>query len=906
VSAEGHHDHARDHVNTNEDNSISQESNNAAANSRKVNHQTKHNNSTGTATNGSTTNVPPSSEFETLAIDNHSSQDIRNNKEGAPRERNNNNNNPRRNNTNSNKRRVNNPTPAEHNVQEIDKEGGDVSFEQIHTHHDGGEGHTSTRSSAPRATNKRNTNTKSGHRERKSSHHDEEDSASNHHTNTHRNDTAPTSRTGTAPAPRGRGKQARGGGGSNAKAENGNGKDDDNDESMLVEQIALAGSDEAMIMDNHAAYYQGKRPPKSSSRLVLGSKSDGDQDKDQDQNGDLNQTATAETETAEPSSNDQSMPTTNTSTASPGHMAFTLNDEAAQLAFGKKKAPHKKPKRKKNKPKAKDGDAGEESEEEDVVEEGEEEANAEETVPAAAVPEESAVEQAIAALPGKEVSITASSSIRASSLTPNISRCSSATGLASVVEGVPSDVATDAAGGDTGVGATSTLKSGSGNKEKDKAAAASKKKKKGKKETSHGAKLFNRAVRGCVENSDPDAMRALLRNPENKHYALDRMVLETVMKAYVMAAMFEDANWCLHHNTMPGTLKAGQTLQILTCMPQNLRNSSAFTAADMINALSIATDFESPKKRTYFMRIVRGIALEFLEEATSARDRICSAPCERLVRSLLCVVDAQLKRGRKNGELIVVPGEQLGIYIPDNNFMDNRGIQSGDAVSILPYAGPYPMSAESLDRNMIEATVVNTQPHMVLKLQDKSNAALINMLTEPGSGNIYRVDKLANRMGFNRQLTAAAAFASPDESKGVKDSRRPCPELVQAITAMDENIGKVLQGASTGNYNVNMRDPHNKNSTADICMEAIPIWANDEHEVETEETSRDQGRILLEKHNVLEGLNASQRLAIEGASTNRLTLVQGPPGTGTFVYVLCCVVIPYREVYHCLCFTCTI
>ena len=85
-----------------------------------------------------------------------------------------------------------------------------------------------------------------------------------------------------------------------------------------------------------------------------------------------------------------------------------------------------------------------------------------------------------------------------------------------------------------------------------------------------------------------------------------------------------------------------------------------------------------------------------MEEATSARDRICSAHCERLVRTGQCVVDAQLVRGRRDTELVVKPGYQLGVFIPE--IMDSRGIQAGDAVSILPYAGPYPMSAESLDR----------------------------------------------------------------------------------------------------------------------------------------------------------------------------------------------------------------
>ena len=146
------------------------------------------------------------------------------------------------------------------------------------------------------------------------------------------------------------------------------------------------------------------------------------------------------------------------------------------------------------------------------------------------------------------------------------------------------------------------------------------------------ARHFNRSVRACVERSDPDGMREILRDKRNHNFALDANVLETVMKAYCHAAMFEDALYCLRNCSLPGTLKTAQAERILLCLPQNLRNSSAFTAADMINALCIATEFDQPTSRTYFMRIVRGIALEFLEEATSARDRICSG------KSLLLLV----------------------------------------------------------------------------------------------------------------------------------------------------------------------------------------------------------------------------------------------------------------------------
>ncbi|KAG7371098.1 superfamily I DNA/RNA helicase [Nitzschia inconspicua] len=385
------------------------------------------------------------------------------------------------------------------------------------------------------------------------------------------------------------------------------------------------------------------------------------------------------------------------------------------------------------------------------------------------------------------------------------------------------------------------------------------------------AKHFNKAVRQCVERSDPDGVRELLHDKHNHNFALDKTVLETVMKAYVMAAMFEDGLYCLRNCTLPGTLSTTQTERILTCMPQNLRNSSAYTAADMINALCIATEFDNPTSRTYFLRIVRGISLEFLEEVMSARDRICSAPCERLVRSAVCVVAARLKRGKKPTDLVVHPGDQLGIFVPDS--MENRGIQAGDAVSILPYAGPYPMSAESLDRNMLEATVTNTNP-MVLRLQDKANASLYSVLTDPEEGNVYRIDKLANRMGFNRQLAAAIAIASPIGDIKTRDFRRPSPQLIKAITAMDENIDRVMNHSSSL-LNGELT------STAAICAEAVPWSFEDEDEDGADEyASRTTSLLALEKYNALEGLNESQRLAVEGAVTNRLTLVQGPPGTG--------------------------
>jgi len=407
---------------------------------------------------------------------------------------------------------------------------------------------------------------------------------------------------------------------------------------------------------------------------------------------------------------------------------------------------------------------------------------------------------------------------------------------------------------------------------------------------SRAARHFNRAVRACVERSDPDGIRYILRNKHNHMFALDSHVLETVMKAYVTAALFEDALFCLRNSTRPGTLNTIQTERILHCLPQNLRNSSAYTAIDMINALCIATEFDQPTSRSYFIRIIRGIALEFLEEATSARDRICSVSCERLVRSAYCIVDARLRRGKKATDLIVDPGHQLGVFLSDAN--ENRGMQSGDAVSILPYSGPYPMSAESLDRNMVEATVTTTQP-LVLRLHDKGNTDLYQLLVEPVEGNVYRIDKLANRMGFTRQLAAAISVVSPLQHEGDKyhlpEKRHPSPELTKAITAMDEHIDRVMMAGGYVHTD-NQGNDASLTSTATICSQSVPFSFSDLPSCGFDECSQEAFRaeslIALDKYGTLEGLNSSQCLAVQGAVSNRLTLVQGPPGTGKTVVAI--------------------
>ena len=70
-----------------------------------------------------------------------------------------------------------------------------------------------------------------------------------------------------------------------------------------------------------------------------------------------------------------------------------------------------------------------------------------------------------------------------------------------------------------------------------------------------------------MERSDPDGIYEVLHDKRNHNFALNADVLGIVMKAYVVAAMFEDALYCLRNCTLPGTMTALQTERILTCLP---------------------------------------------------------------------------------------------------------------------------------------------------------------------------------------------------------------------------------------------------------------------------------------------------------------------------------------------------
>ncbi len=66
------------------------------------------------------------------------------------------------------------------------------------------------------------------------------------------------------------------------------------------------------------------------------------------------------------------------------------------------------------------------------------------------------------------------------------------------------------------------------------------------------------------------------------------------------------------------------------------------------------------------------------------------------------------------------------------------------------------------------------QNNTPINLKQKNCLRLVRILTDNVKGNIYRINKLANCMGFTHQLTAAVSVVSPPQNSKQSDQRLPC------------------------------------------------------------------------------------------------------------------------------------
>jgi len=177
---------------------------------------------------------------------------------------------------------------------------------------------------------------------------------------------------------------------------------------------------------------------------------------------------------------------------------------------------------------------------------------------------------------------------------------------------------------------------------------------------------------------------------------------------------------------------------------------------------------------------MRWAILELLEEAEAALASIASTPPASRVRAGKCVYMCSLSNGQKAGEVVVSGGEDgsgsdarrtmqpgdivVVSRVETSNSSSSSGIGIGSSSSSYGSGGSSSSSSSSSSAPCIrvEAEVKVASPLVLEPVGDKARGALL--LTSSSSSGpakpLWRVDKLANAVQFERALTAVRIVAS--------------------------------------------------------------------------------------------------------------------------------------------------
>jgi len=265
-------------------------------------------------------------------------------------------------------------------------------------------------------------------------------------------------------------------------------------------------------------------------------------------------------------------------------------------------------------------------------------------------------------------------------------------------------------------------------------------------------------------------------------------------------------------------LSAVQLLRPFLALAHSTMPEEAAAFVDSVFGPTLCTDWGSgdgATRRRFFQPRARQCALEFFEDMQVARERARHDPPDNLVAEGRVMLNLMLQPGRRPDEVVCSGADNVG--------MSRRGLQRGDAVGLSR------MGADGSLATLVEAEVIATRP-LVAKLPLESEVA--SLLAEGGE---WRMDRLANRQQFVRQINAMHVVAT-----GSPETHAPSAPILRVLTHPDTHSPIVRAVAST-------------------LVEGVTVNSN----------------IQLQKT-----LNQSQQRALSAASVRCLSLLQGPPGTG--------------------------
>ena len=319
------------------------------------------------------------------------------------------------------------------------------------------------------------------------------------------------------------------------------------------------------------------------------------------------------------------------------------------------------------------------------------------------------------------------------------------------------------------------------------------------------------------------------------------------------------------------------------------QRANPMDALDLLNALEGSVAYESRAIHNYHFHFAKLIVQEFLEEALQTLDRVANAPAFGLQENGLAAMDVVVRGGGKGGSLSLdVPalGEELkrGLMKGDTVLLSRTG-EAARTMGSMPdrggFTGEMPTGPRGGFANVemgsmptgprgdstaapvggrggragggwradyeFEAEVSATHPNLSVKLIgcDAAQSASVR-------GGGWRVDKLANRTSFVRQLNAMQDMMEVRQGTSQK-------------AGVDSAIRDVLVAGWDGNKAA-------RDAVPDMCAEERHGNLN----VIQRQKVIDQAMDLR----AMSHMNKSQTDALEAALFQRVTLIQGPPGTG--------------------------